>query len=218
MDNPQPVTSPYNLLHWPMWVAVGSIFLTLFALRVAQEGSSLDKLPAPDDTINYWLLIFVSSDLLLFAIPIFIGIFVISALLVAATKQTSNLQEREIKLWAVMLLIIANIVACASCVKSIFRGDGITLTHLETIEVGDHIYHLTLGNEIASGWDVFFTSFNVFECDASGVQCRFLQEVASDLTGYISEEGHFVLDSNNQALYVEINDPELEENRILITQ
>lgn len=50
--------------------------------------------------------------------------------------------------------------------------DQTTLQHVDTIQFDGHVYHLTLGDDVAGGADVFSTVLFLHECEQDGETCR----------------------------------------------
>lgn len=112
------------------------------------------------------------------------------------------------KQWLVGLLLIPLVpFACFMSLGGILCYHTI-LYHIATVEFDGNLYHLTLGNDVAGGADVFPDALFLFKCIENTDSCR-VQEIARHLSGaYQKQDLKLIVDPAHNQLQV-INSDEV---------
>jgi hypothetical protein len=112
-----------------------------------------------------------------------------------------------------MLLLIIALLSFGLLLSATF-ADGTRLTHVETLNYDASTYYLAHGNTTASGWDVFFSRYLVYECASSDSACRLIYdyELECSYTSDCEPEIEAHLRVTEGKLYLEV-----DQEKILLT-
>lgn len=130
----------------------------------------------------------IQDPLVKFAVSLIIG----TILLLKTTRQ-----------WRFALLFLL-LGACAIVAQfmTVSFCDKTALQHIETVEFDGKTYHLTYGDDVAGGWDVFSKLLILHECEHGIEDCRG-QTVTQDYSGLLKpQDADLIIDEDTHQLKV----------------
>jgi WD40 repeat protein len=154
-----------------------AVMLLFLAVIYYLSGRGTPDYPDYYDGPIIYPLLMISNSVTL---PLIISIISVIVLILAVKSLKRGL---ALSIAAIILLFISNGISCYASLGIFVRN----LTHRQTISLGNHVYHLAAGFDVAD-FDYSETFFTLYECDSLGLLCQ-LRYISADFSaGLLSHD------------------------------